>query len=85
MFFLSASSHLRGEEEATGDWHSRESKKRGRGLLQGMHVRGLEAIMHRPTTGTVNLNIESGWAQESQGGRVIRASVLFAEILEAEP
>lgn len=59
----------------------RESNKRD------VHVSGV--IIHRPTMGSVHLSRESGWVLAgtawSQDGRVTIATVLFAEILEAEP
>lgn len=85
MFFLSASSHLRGEKEATGDQYSRESNKRGQGILTDVHVSGGDHTQAHKGICECEQGVRLGITAWSQDGRVTLASVLFAEILEAEP
>lgn len=91
MFFLRASSHLRGEKEATGDWHPRESNKRGQGTLKEVHASGGDPAQ----AGNGVCEFKQGVRTGITGIRLVQhgvrvaglliASVLFAEILEAEP
>lgn len=57
MFFLSASSHLRDQEKTARDWHLRESRNRGEGVLKEVECGDRCA---KARNGSVSLNREPG-------------------------